>query len=103
MMQLALETALADKLKNGQMKILNNFDLAEAKSKNAAGIIRNLVKDNKSALVVVAEKNTGAARALKNLNKISVLPAKNLNLQDVINSHFIILEKEALAQISSAE
>lgn len=100
MLKLALKTALANKLKNEQLKVLDNFNLPEVKSKNAAPIIRNLVKGNKSALVVVSNNNTKAIRALKNLNKVNVLPAKNLNLQDILTNHFIILEKEALAQIN---
>ena len=100
MSQTALRSALTKKLANEELKVLNLLELEDWKTKKVAPIINNFA-GGKSVLVVVANDNLKASRALKNLKKVMVSQAKDLNLYDVLNNKYVVLEQKALTQINA--
>lgn len=96
MANLAMKVVLAKKFASGQLKVLDDLD-AGAKTKDLAKILNN-VSMGKSALLLVSSGNQNAVRAARNLKNVSAAEIRNLNLYDILNHQFLILEKKALAE-----
>ena len=100
MARLALLSVLAKKFFQEELKVVTNLEWDSPKTKKAAQIINNLTQ-NKSTLVVLANENLASARALRNLSKVDITQAKNLNVYEATNHKYLVIEQKALAQIKS--
>ena len=57
--------------------------------------------DNAAALVVDGEFDNNFAMSARNINHVSLLPAKGLNVYDIMRSEKLVLTKAALAAIEA--
>src|SRR6059036_1368033 len=62
----ALRSALSAKVRDGELRVVRAFELADAKTKRMAGILGTLEAKN-TVLLVEAGENTNLARASRNL------------------------------------
>ncbi len=94
----ALFMALSSKAKDKKLILLDKIELAEAKTKQMAEIIKDLKektkKDlNKSALIILPSSNQDVIRATKNIPKIKIIRADSLNVLDVLTyKHLLLLQ-----------
>jgi large subunit ribosomal protein L4 len=79
----ALCLAISDRAANGKLKVIESFELSEAKTKAAKAILDSL--ELKHALILIGEGEDGFARAARNLAAHKVLPLAGLNVYDVLN------------------
>jgi large subunit ribosomal protein L4 len=106
----ALISALSQKARDGQIRVVSEWNLPEVKTKAAAGALSALEAD--SALVVdVTERDeeTGAVRhnenlrlSVRNLPKVKYIAAEGLNVEDVLRYDALVLSRAALDQIQEA-
>ena len=54
---------------------------------------------NEKVLVVLEDDNKKATLAARNLPNVTVIPAKGLNVLDVINNDKMVITQEALSQV----
>ncbi len=99
MRELALETSLAQKLSSDRLKIVESLSLATAKTKDIARTVRNLT-GGKSTLLVLSKDNKNALKAAANLARVTPILAKDLNVMNVMNHSLVVMEKNALAEMS---
>ncbi len=93
----ALLTALSQKVRDNEVLILDDLKLKEAKTKEAAIIMKSLgVKG--SSLILLTEKNKEIIRGFRNLPKTDTMEARNLNLLDALNHKNIIFKKDLIEQ-----
>jgi len=97
----ALFSALSQKLKDGEIKIVDQWQLPEIKTKRMAEILDKLLnlkkrEKKKDALIVLAEKNEKVRRSSSNLLKTKTILADSLNVEDVLKYKNLLLEKRAL-------
>ncbi|MBI4991932.1 MAG: 50S ribosomal protein L4 [Candidatus Harrisonbacteria bacterium] len=100
MLQLALNSALSKKLVMDELKILNKLELPDLKTKSIANAVKNL-SGGKSALLVVANENKNVVRAARNLSNLDCILAENLNVFDVLNHKYILIDQKALKELSA--
>jgi len=100
--RVALFAALAGKLGDGEIVALDSMSLKEAKTKVVASFL-NTAKIQGKVLFVSSEYNSEFLRASKNLDKVSLLPMKDLNALEVLKAHVIVFEKSILENIIAQE
>jgi large subunit ribosomal protein L4 len=95
----ALVSALSLKLKQGQLLIVDTFELAEIKTKNLAAILT--VLEAKNSLIVDAKANEKLRISARNIPKSHFLPPEGVNLYDVLRHENLILTKEAATELQN--
>jgi large subunit ribosomal protein L4 len=95
----ALASALSLKLKQGQLLVVDTFELAEIKTKKLAQILK--LFEAESSLIVDAKANEKLKLSVRNIEKSLFLPPEGVNLYDVLRHENLILTKDAAAQLQS--
>ena len=70
----------------------------KAKTKEFKAVLNNL-NVNEKTLVVLDDDNANAALAARNLENVTVMTAKGVNVLDVINNDKLVVVQSALAQV----
>jgi large subunit ribosomal protein L4 len=91
----AIALALSGKLRDGEMFVLENFDLKEKKTKKMSEVLQNL-KIKGSALLGFYAKEKEMVLAARNLKKVDCILSENLNVLDILNHKNIILSKDSV-------
>ncbi len=92
MRKAALYSALSQKLREGELKIIDTLRIEKPKTRELRWL-------PKSALLVPAKDNKSIYRASANLQKVKALAADSLNTEDVLKYKNVLIEKEAVAAI----
>lgn len=98
--RLALKSALSAKLGDGNMIAVDKFDVT-GKTKEAVAILKALDIRNR-VLIVVDGDNSLLLRAMHNIPYVSVLPAEQINVRDLVNNAKCILTVPAIRKIEEA-
>lgn len=98
--KLALRMAIANRVQSGAFGLLESLEGIEPKSKWGKQFLKSLGHGER-LLVVTQTKEQGEniRRALANIPNCNVLPEIGLNVYDVLNHSFCLVEKEAMAVI----
>ncbi|MGQ9603441.1 MAG: 50S ribosomal protein L4 [bacterium] len=98
--RLAIKGALSIRAKEGNLKVVDSFDLAQPRTKEAVKVLSALGVEGSKCLLIVSEKRENLLRATSNLPRVRVMIAKDINVYDVLDSEKILVEKEAVAMIA---
>jgi len=90
-----LISSLNAKLNNGELVVLEEIKVAEPKTREFMGILRNLKADDKP-LVVVDDKDKAIILASRNIPELLLRDYKALNAYEVLKQHKLILTQKAL-------
>mgnify|MGYP005795253475 CR=1 FL=1 len=96
--RLALKSALAYKLKDKELIVIDDFKIESNKTKDMSAIMKNL-KADKNILIVVNELDENMILATRNLNNILLLQADEINTYDVVAADKMIITKDAIKAI----
>jgi large subunit ribosomal protein L4 len=96
----ALAMVLTDKVENEKFVAVETMSFPEAKTKNFASVMKKLPVAGKKTLVVLEPSNTLAARAARNLPRVTTLPAHSLNIADLLAHEFVVASKDAIDAIT---
>ena len=98
--KLGLKTALASKLKDGKLVVL---ETAEIKSGKTADLVKALRKLGwESALVIDGpEVNANFSRAAANIPHLDVLPQQGANVYDILRRDTLVLTKAGLQHLEA--
>ncbi|MBV9082024.1 MAG: 50S ribosomal protein L4, partial [Acidobacteriaceae bacterium] len=97
----ALRSALSAKLRDGELKVVRAFELADHKTKNMAGVLRKL-EVKRTALLVEAGENVKLTRASRNLPGVKLVPTKDVNVYDLLAHQQVLLSETAAHKLSEA-
>jgi len=95
MRQLALRCALSAKVRDEELKILQQLELEEPKTKRMAEILSALGVDT-SALVVTTEPQENVIKSARNLKGIKTTPANLLNVLDILSHKMLLMSVAAV-------
>jgi large subunit ribosomal protein L4 len=103
----ALRSALSVHAARNTIAVFDPSDLVkEPKAKVAAGLLADWGQRS-PVLVVLTEEQSRAALAFRNLERVSVLPAQDIGVTDLIGSAAVLASQEALdtltARVTSKE
>ena len=87
----AMFSALSKKLADGELFIVDKFDVENGKTKEMVAFI-NAMKFEKSVLMVMGEQNDLVRRSAANLQKVSTMPSSEINTYDVVKNNAVVLD-----------
>jgi large subunit ribosomal protein L4 len=96
----ALKGALSLKLREGQLRIVEDFELAEIKTKKLVEVLGKL-EVNGGALIVDGKDNDKLRMSARNLQNHSVLPPEGVNLYDLLRHEHVVLTKGAVEALEA--
>ena len=99
--RLALKSALAYKLINEELIIVDDIKLDTSKTKEMKNILKNL-KAERNVLIVVAELTDNIILATRNLNNVLLLEASEINTLDVVSADALIITEGAIKAVEEA-
>lgn len=98
MRRLALKCVLSAKAGDGELKVLEEFDFTEPRTKKMAEALAALGVVS-SALIVTPEPQENVVKSARNLPRIKTMPARVLNVRDIL-SHKMLLMTEAAVRVA---
>jgi len=98
MRRLALKCVLSAKLKEGEMKVLEDFDFPQPRAKGMVDILSALGVDSR-VLVITGEVSPGVVRSAGNLVGVKVIPAPTINILDLTGYKILLLTVSAVQSI----
>ena len=96
--QLALKSALTDRLRNGNFVVVDQISLDAPKTKEAVQLLKGLDLSGKT-LFIVSEENANLRLAVRNLVGINVLRVEGLNVYDLLRHEKLVCTQDALKKI----
>jgi large subunit ribosomal protein L4 len=95
MRRLALRSVLSAKLRDGELLVLDRFELPAPKTREMAAALERLGAPG-STLVVLGGPNEPVKRAAANLPKVRTVAPGSTNLLDVMNYRWLLMTVEAV-------
>jgi large subunit ribosomal protein L4 len=99
MRRLALVGALTSKFDDGVIKVVNDLDLADIKTKQLLGHLSSLEASGK-VLVVEDGKNEALELSARNVPDLIVIRSDSLNIVDLIDADAIVITKPSISTMS---
>ena len=97
----ALRSALTAKLRDGELKVVNAFELANHKTKHMREAL-NKLEGTKSVLLVEVGDNNKLNLASRNLPGVKLVPTRDVNVYDLLAHNLILLSATAAKKLSEA-
>lgn len=94
----ALRQALSSKLANGELIVLDSFELEAPKTREVATLLKNLGATNKAYLVTGTE-DINVYKSARNIPGVRANAARNLNVYEVLSAGKLVLTKDAVAKV----
>jgi large subunit ribosomal protein L4 len=97
----ALRSALTAKLRDGELKIVNEFSLADHKTKTMAGALVGLGAP-RTVLLVDTGENRNLALGSRNLPGIKLVASRDVNVYDLLGHEGVLVSEAAARKLSEA-
>jgi len=95
----ALCMVLTDKLKNEKIVLLEKLEIAEPKTKLLKSLLAKFPCSEKKNLISMVSNKNNVYTAGQNLKKLSFCAADSMNVVDILNCEYLILDKAAITKI----
>lgn len=95
-LKLATRMAMASKVQDDEIVIIDELKFEVPKTKDMAQILKNLGCDTTSLLVATDGSDVNVYQSARNIDKVSVSPATELNALSLLSSRKVLFTKAAL-------
>jgi large subunit ribosomal protein L4 len=97
----ALRSALSAKVRDGELKVVQAFNLSDHKTKNAMGVLARL-EGKRTVLVVDNGENRNLELGLRNLKGVTLLATREVNPYHLLGHQSVLLSEAAARKFSEA-
>jgi large subunit ribosomal protein L4 len=97
----ALRSALSAKLRDGELRVIQEFALADHKSKAMRAVL-NTLGAPKTVLLVDNGENHNLALSSRNLAGVKLVSSKDVNVYDLLGHAGVLLSETAAKKLSEA-
>lgn len=97
----ALRGVLTAKMQEGAVLVVDRLELAEAKTKQMAQILKRLDATDRT-VIVISEVDEKLSLAVRNIPSVKVLSIQGLNVYDLICARHILIPQEEVAKLQEA-
>jgi large subunit ribosomal protein L4 len=94
--ELARKSALAYKVLNKQITVVEDFNMEAPKTSEFANIRKNLKLDDKKLLFVISERNNNVYLSSRNLQNSKVVTLSELNTYEIMNASALCFVESSL-------
>jgi large subunit ribosomal protein L4 len=106
----ALRSALSAKLRDGELKIVQAFELSDHKTKTVASALKTLEATRKVLVVDLPVKQGDGPAELdrklvlgsRNIEGVKLVPTKDVSVYDLLNHQKVVLTEAAARKLSEA-
>jgi len=98
---LALRKALSERLKAGDVVVVDSFKLSTPKTKDFMKAIRALDIDGTMLVVSCGEENKNLTLASRNISYVDVTTSESLNTYDVLRPDKLLFSKSAFEKVEA--
>ena len=97
----ALRSALSAKVRDGELKVVQAFQLEDHKTKNAMGALAKL-EAGRTVLVVDNGENRNLALGIRNLQGVTLMPTREVNPYHLLGHRSVLMSEAAARKFSEA-
>ena len=97
----ALRSALSAKVRDGELKVVNEFNLADHKTRNAVSALIAL-EAGRTVLVVDNGENRNLSLGVRNLDGVTLLPTREVNPYHLLGHQSVFISEAAARKFSEA-
>ncbi len=97
--QLALRTALTEKVNDKELIAVENLTIETPKTKDMINLLTNLKIADKKVLIVVKELEENLILASRNLQNVALITADEINVLDLVATNVVLITEDALKAI----
>ena len=97
--QLAIRSALAEKVNANEMMVVENFTVSTPKTKEVLNILEGLKVADKKVLLVVKEFDDNLILASRNVQNLVLILANEINVLDIVGTDVMVITEEALKYV----
>lgn len=98
-LQLATRMALASKVRDEELTVIDKLDFAEPKTRDMANVLEHLGCTGESLLIATAGYAPNVYKSARNIEAVSISPASELNALSLLSSRRLLITTEALDQL----
>jgi len=98
MRKLALKCLLSDKIREGNIRLLQELDFEEPKTKSMINVLSSLGIDS-STLILTARSMPNVVKSAANLPEVKVIPSDLINVLDLLSYETLIATVPAIRNI----
>ena len=98
MRRLALKCLLSAKIRDGNVKLVQELDFKEPKTKDMINVLSSLGIDC-SALIVTAQSAPNVTKSAANLSEVKVVPSALINVLDLLSYEMLVATVPAVRNI----
>ncbi len=95
----ALKSALSRKLRESQIVVVENLEVATHRTQELAALLDRLGAAGKKVLIVDRRDNENLTRAARNNPKLKAVDALGVNVYDVVDRPFVVISEQALGRL----
>jgi large subunit ribosomal protein L4 len=100
-LQLATRMALASRIADNEVTLIDQFAFQQPKTREAAAILKALKLDGTTLLVALPGYDANVHKSIRNLADVAVLPVSELNALNILRPRRLLLTTSALDVIRS--
>lgn len=97
MKRVAMKSALTSKVNDNELVILEDLTFDAIKTKQVVEVLKAL-NANKT-LIITAESDENVYKSARNIEGVSIIPANNINVYDLLKFSKVIMTKDAVSKI----
>ena len=97
--QLAIRSALAEKVNANEMMVVENLTVATPKTKEVLNILEGLKVADKKVLLVVKEFDDNLILASRNIQNLVLILADEINVLDIVGTDVMVITEDALKYV----
>lgn len=97
----ALGCMLSDRLREQALCVLDKFAGDESKTKTFADFYGTVAPNGERTLIVTAAHNQAVLRSARNLPRVTVRTAADVNALDILSARQVVVEQDAIAVLEA--
>ena len=95
-LQLALKRALSERIVEGDLVLLDKFEMADHKTRNAFAILKNLNVANETVMISLPELDAASVCATGNIPNVVLRKTDTVNVYELLRFKKLLFTKDAL-------
>jgi large subunit ribosomal protein L4 len=95
----ALCCVLSDRLRRDRLSVIDGLSFDAPKTKPFAQMLKSVAPEGRSTLIVVTERDINIILSARNVPRVTIRTAADVNVLDVASAQRVVVQQEALSKL----